>query len=101
QNEVLENFSVGTQLAFDAEKGRLWAVCLSCGRWNLAPIEERWEAVEDAERLYQATSLRTQYENIGIARLRTGMLLVRVGAAPQREFAAWRYGTELRKRRRR
>jgi hypothetical protein len=43
-NEALENFPVGRTVAFDAAKGRLWAVCRKCARWNLAPIEERWEA---------------------------------------------------------
>jgi len=49
-NEVLETFPVGRRLAFDAAKGRLWAVCMKCQRWNLTPLEERWEAVEDCER---------------------------------------------------
>ena len=44
-NQVLEHFPVGRRLAFDAERGRLWVVCRKCERWNLSPIEERWEAV--------------------------------------------------------
>jgi hypothetical protein len=27
-------------------RGRLWAVCSSCGRWTLAPFETRWEVLE-------------------------------------------------------
>jgi hypothetical protein len=50
-NEALELFPVGRRLAFDSAKGRLWVVCRRCGKWNLSPIEERWEAIEDAERL--------------------------------------------------
>lgn len=100
-NAVLETFPVGHQLAFDSERGRLWAVCPSCARWNLSPIEERWEAVEDAERLFRDARLRVQSENIGLARLPDGTRLVRVGRTVGGELAAWRYGSQLVRRRRR
>ena len=100
-NDSLERFPVGRSLAFDAEKGRLWAVCPRCARWNLAPIEERWEAIEDAERLFRDTRLRAQRENIGVAKLRDGTRLVRVGQALAGELAVWRYGESLVQRRRR
>jgi hypothetical protein len=100
-NEALESFPIGRTLAFDAEKGRLWAVCGRCARWNLAPIEERWEPVEDAERLFRDARMRVQSENIGLARLPDGTRLIRVGAALQGELAAWRYGDQLIKRHRR
>jgi hypothetical protein len=98
-NEALEGFPVGRTLSFDAEKGRLWAVCGKCARWNLAPIEERWEIVEEAERIFRDTRLRVQSENIGLAKLRDGTRLIRVGAALQGEIAAWRYGSTLEQRR--
>jgi hypothetical protein len=101
RNEALEGFPVGRSLAFDAAKGRLWAVCGRCARWNLAPIEERWEAVEAAERLFRDTRTRVQRENIGLARLKDATRLVRIGAALPGELAAWRYGGELQRRRRR
>ena len=44
RNDALEHFPVGRRLAFDGEKGRLWVICPSCARWNLTPLEERWEA---------------------------------------------------------
>ena len=44
ENRVVEHFPVGRRLAFDAERGRLWVVCRKCERWNLSPMEERWEA---------------------------------------------------------
>ncbi|HEU0055169.1 MAG TPA: hypothetical protein VFQ39_18410, partial [Longimicrobium sp.] len=100
RNEVVEPFPVGTKLAFDAAKGRLWAVCPRCLRWNLAPIEERWEAVEAAERLFVDARLRVQSENVGLARLPDGTRLIRVGAALKGELAAWRYGDQLVRRRR-
>ena len=63
-NEVVESFPVGRRLAFDAAKGRLWVVCRKCGRWNLTPLEERWEAVEDCERIFRETRTRASTENI-------------------------------------
>ena len=71
-NEVLESFPVGRRIAFDTSKGRLWVVCTKCQRWNLTPLEERWEAVEDCERLFRETPMRASTENIGIARHREG-----------------------------
>ena len=99
-NEVIEHFPVGRRLAFDASKGRLWVVCRKCERWNLTPIEERWEAIEEAERLFSSTRIRVSTDNIGLARLREGLELVRIGSALRPEFAAWRYGDQFGKRRR-
>ena len=95
-NEVVETFPVGRRLAFDAAKGRLWVVCRKCQRWNLTPLEERWEAVEDCERIFRGTRMRASTENIGIARHREGLDLVRIGKPARGEFAAWRYGDQFR-----
>ncbi len=100
-NEVIETFPVGRRLAFDAAKGRLWVVCRKCHRWNLTPLEERWEAVEDCERIFRETRTRASTENVGIARHREGLDLVRIGKPPRGEFAAWRYGDQFGKRMRR
>jgi hypothetical protein len=100
-NESIERFPVGRSLAFDGEKGRLWAVCPKCARWNLAPIEERWEAIEDAERLFRDTRTRVQSEDIGLTKLRDGTRLVRVGRAIEGELALFRYSELLLRRRRR
>src|SRR4051812_47335940 len=98
-NEMLERFPIGRRLAFDAAKGRLWVVCSSCRRWNLAPIEERFEAVEDCEKLYRGTYVRVSTSNIGLAKLRDGTELVRIGAPLRPEFAAWCYAGEFFSRR--
>lgn len=98
-NQSLEAFPVGRRLAFDAERGRLWVVCARCDRWNLSPLEERWEAVEQAERLFRRTTLRIQGESLGLARLPEGTDLIRVGDALPGEMAAWRYGRTLQRRR--
>ena len=94
-NEVVEEFPVGRRLAFDPAKGRLWVVCRRCRRWNLTPLEERWEAIETCERIFGDTPMRASTENIGIARHRGGLDLVRIGEPPRGEFAAWRYGTRF------
>ena len=99
-NEVVESFPVGRRLAFDSARGRLWVVCLKCERWNLTPLEERWEAVEDCERIFRGTRVRVSTENIGLARHPEGLTLVRVGRPLRPEFAAWRYGDQLGRRRR-
>ncbi|MET0395351.1 MAG: hypothetical protein ABW277_00860 [Longimicrobiaceae bacterium] len=94
-NEAVEEFPVGRRLAFDAAKGRLWAVCRACGRWNLSPLEERWEAVEACERAFRGTRVRVSTENVGLARLAEGTELVRIGRPLRPEFAAWRYGDQF------
>ena len=99
-NEVIEQFPIGRRLAFDASKGRLWVVCRKCERWNLTPLEERWEAIEECERLFSGTRLRVSTDNIGLAKLREGLELVRIGNALRPEMAAWRYGDQFGRRRR-
>jgi hypothetical protein len=100
-NDVIERFPIGSRLAFDSAKGRLWVICPACGRWNLTPLEERWEAVEDCERRFRAERLRQQTTNIGLVRLASGLQLIRIGKPLAPEFAAWRYGQELGRRFRR
>ena len=101
ENESVEHFPVGRRLAFDAARGRLWVVCRRCERWNLSPIEERWEAIEDCERLFRGTRLRVSTDNIGLAKVAGGLELVRVGEPLRPELAAWRYGDQFGRRRRR
>jgi hypothetical protein len=101
RNEAIEHFQVGSRLASDESKGRLWVVCEFCKRWNLTPLEERWEAIEEAERQFRASPLRVSTDNIGLAQLRSGLDLIRVGKPPRVELAAWRYGKDFGNRRRR
>jgi len=101
ENEVIEEFPVGRRLAFDSVKGRLWVVCRRCERWNLSPLEERWEAVEACERLFRETRVRVATEHVGLARHREGLELVRIGDPMRPEFAAWRYGDQFGRRRKR
>jgi hypothetical protein len=100
-NESIEHFAVGRRIAFDSAQGRLWAVCKHCERWNLAPFDQRWEAVEECERAFSGTRVRVSTDNIGLARLREGTELVRIGKPLRPEFAAWRYGDQFGRRRNR
>jgi len=99
-NETLESFPVGRRLAFDSAKGRLWVICRKCERWNLTPLDERWEAVEQCERMFSQTRLRVSSDNIGMSRMRDGLDLVRIGKPLRPEMAAWRYGDQFGRRRR-
>ena len=101
RNEAIEEFPVGRRLAFDGAKGRLWVVCRRCERWNLSPLETRWEAIEACERAFSTTRMRVASDNIGLAKLKEGLELVRVGDAVRQEFAAWRYDDQFGRRRKR
>lgn len=98
-NDAIEQFPVGRRLAFDAARGRLWAVCRKCERWNLSPLDERWEAIEECERLFGGTRMRASTDNIGLARVADGLELVRIGSPLRPEMAAWRYGDQFGRRR--
>ena len=100
-NQSIEAFPVGKRLAFDQARGRLWVVCRECERWNLSPLDERWDAIEDCERRFRNARKRVTSENIGLARLNDGLELVRIGQPLRPEFAAWRYGDQFGRRRRR
>jgi hypothetical protein len=99
RNLSVESFAVGERLAFDVEKGRLWVVCPHCARWNLAALEERWEAIAECERLFRGSRLRVSGENVALAHRPEGLDLIRIGRARHTEVAAWRYGRRLGARR--
>lgn len=98
-NQVIERLPVGRRLAFDAAKGRLWVVCGKCAGWNLTPLEERWEAIEECERRFRGTILRASTDHIGMTRLAEGLELIRIGDPLRPELATWRYGSRLIRRR--
>lgn len=101
QNRLLEQLPIGRRLAFDESRGRLWVICPHCARWNLTPIDERWEAIEACERAFRTSPLRASSSNIGLAQLPEGVQLVRIGRPLPTEFAAWRYGRHFLARHRR
>jgi hypothetical protein len=95
-NAALEHFPIGRRIAYDPERGRLWAVCEACGGWTLAPFEDRWEALEELEQKVTAVgSLRPRLagQTDNISRYRVGPIeVIRVGRSDLVEEAAWRYG---------
>jgi hypothetical protein len=85
----------GERLAYDPARGRVWSICTRCRRWNLAPLEERYDAIETLERAVsgRATLLAaTQHVRLYGC---DDLTIVRIGPAPVAERAAWRYGREL------
>ncbi|HEX7049952.1 MAG TPA: hypothetical protein VF188_07030 [Longimicrobiales bacterium] len=100
-NETLEHLRPGRRVAFDPARGRLWVICEACRRWTLEPIEERWEALEELERLTtDRARLLSRTDNIALLRVED-LTVVRVGRAELNEEAWWRYGRVLTERHRR
>lgn len=90
---------VGRRLAFDEWKGRLWVICPRCGRWNLAPLDDRLERIELLARAAGEGRVAAATEQVALIRWQV-YDLVRVGKPRRLELAAWRYGERLRARRR-
>ena len=85
----------GHRLAYDPQKGRLWTVCPVCSRWNLTPLEDRWETLDACERTVRDEGrIRLQSRNLSLVEVRKGAL-IRVGIPPRAEFVDWRYGPRL------
>ncbi|MGE0439668.1 MAG: hypothetical protein AB7L66_14560 [Gemmatimonadales bacterium] len=92
RNRRLEFLPVGRRVAFDPWRGRLWVVCPHCARWNLVPLEERWETIETCERRYRQTRLRAGSGEIQLIGLGADLELIRIGEPSAPELAAWRFG---------
>ena len=85
----------GHRLAFDPKQGRLWTVCPSCSRWNLTPLEDRWETLEACEGAVRDEGrVRIETENLTLVEVAAGEL-IRVGKPPRSEFVEWRYGPRV------
>ncbi|HEY3279685.1 MAG TPA: HNH endonuclease signature motif containing protein [Gemmatimonadales bacterium] len=90
---------VGRRLAFDEWKGRLWVICAKCSRWNLTPLEERWEKIEAVARAAGEGRVAASTDQVSLIRWQS-YDLVRVGKPLRVELATWRYGERLRSRQR-
>lgn len=98
RNTELTHLPIGRRVAFDATTGRLWVICTRCDQWNLTPLEERWEAVTECERIAAAAEAQVSTGTMGLARTTSGFELLRVGGLPRDELANWRYGRAVRGR---
>lgn len=73
-------------------------ICTTCARWNLSPLDERWEVIESCERLYRDATKRLSTDQVGLAKLKEGIILVRIGDPVFPEYASWRYGRHFTRR---
>ena len=82
-------------MAYDPHRGRLWTVCSACFRWNLTPLEDRWETLEACERAVRDEGrILVRTVNLSLVEVKEGGL-IRVGSPPRSEFVDWRYGSFL------
>lgn len=99
RNSELADLPIGRCIAFDRDKGRVWVICIQCRQWNLLPLEERWEALEELERIATTAESRVESGRIGLARTADGLELLRATGLPDADIANWRYGRRLQQRR--
>ena len=85
----------GYRLAYDPGLGRLWAVCSECSRWNLTPLEQRWESLEACEEAVRTRgTVLLSTPQLSLIDLSDGEL-VRIGEPLRPDFVEWRYGEGL------
>ncbi len=94
RNDVVRRFPVGRRIAFAPESGRIWVICDRCGEWNLAPIEERWEATAELGELLTTLGERAVGDDVSLAHS-DQVALIRVGKADGPGFSSLRYGERL------
>ena len=100
RNTELARLPVGRRIAFDSTKARLWVVCPSCDQWNLVPIEERWEALEECEKVVAEAATRVDGGGLGVARTAGGIELLRANGISNADIANARYGHRIANRQR-
>ena len=100
RNSELTRLPIGRRIAFDATRARLWVVCPSCDQWNLVPIEERWDALEECEQLALGAEARADGGGIGFARTEGGLELLRASSISDADIANARYGRRIEERQR-
>ena len=95
----LASLRSGVRIAFDPERARIWSICDRCHGWNLWWRDRQGATLDALERLTHDRA-RVLYETDHVALLQAPeRQIVRVGRAPRRESAWWRYGRTLRRRR--
>ena len=99
-NTEIAHLRVGRRLAFDTQRGRLWVICTHCGQWNLSPLEERWEALEECEDLARKAEAHSSGTTAALVQTASGLELLRVGGMNDADIANWRYGRRINARNR-
>ncbi len=99
-NAAVEHLPVGRRLAYDADRGRIWTVCPRCGRWNLVPFEERWEALDECARMAERSLVRESGEELTLLKHPSGLSLIRIGRPTLAELVSWRFARSMVWRRR-
>ncbi len=85
----------GRRHAYDPHRGRLWEICPRCSRWNLVPMELRWETLEGWERAVRDEGRPVlETDRLALIRVGTGEV-VRVSDPPLPDWGHWRYGDHL------
>ncbi len=100
ENDAIPAIPVGRRFAFDPESGYIWIICPACEEWNLAPIDRRWDAVEQCEAAFAASTDRQKGSGTAIAAVGDAEL-VRIGSTDADGLATWRYADRLEARHRR
>lgn len=102
-NDVVQSYPVGRRIAYDPAAGRLWAVCGSCSRWNMAALDdaERAEAIEELEQHFHASIRRGGDGDLATAQVgKSGRVtLLRVGGGSRSRFVGWRHARRIQWRR--
>ena len=75
-------------------------MCPSCDQWNLVPVEERWETLEECERLVEGAEVRAGDSGVGVARTAAGLELLKASGLSDADIANARYGRRLQRRQR-
>jgi hypothetical protein len=100
-NMEIPHLRVGRKFAFDTTRGRLWVICPTCGQWNLTPLEERWEALAECDRLAGGAEARSGGKDAALAQTTSGLELLRVGGMSDADIANRRYGLRIQNRQQR
>lgn len=99
-NDVIEAFPFARRVAYDPVKLRYWVVCHRCGKWSMAPMEddERGNTVDQLERWWRGSTHHYSTGGIGVGRYSERFSVVRIGDATWPEFAFWRFGETIQRR---
>ena len=86
------------RIAYDPVKGRAWLICSRCSQWNLVPLDERWEVLEECEERTSQTRLSGSWGKLTLISLGRRLELLRIGDSFRGDIAGWRYARHLRQR---